>query len=303
MSAETENTARRTDRPKTLILWGLGGAFRRHLSKIRDLEARGLICIAGVTAKSARPCNWPFTSPAEAARAKADYILILSDYYEDEILRDALALGIPRSRILAGHIFDLPRFDFSSYINLKESRLSVVSNDCFGGFLSNRLSFEHLSPFKNLYLLDGDYLKCLGDLKHYCLEADPVFARFQEGNEQDEFERYPVLRIDDIEVYCNHDSDPDKAIETWCRRRKKMNFDNLFVTMRTRKKESEEAFSELSAYPRRICFVPFETDLPCSVQVQGPADPVGWAAASLLAAREGPVFEDVVLPLLGIRAE
>lgn len=277
---EPLHTERKTYR---VVLWGWGWEYLKNLNHILRLREAGQIETVGLTGNVRPPFKKmdgiPLVRREDVPALCPDYIFIMNVTYAEEIRNDALALGFSNDRLLPGKILGIPYFDFRKYAGIKERKISVISNDCWGGHLSASLCLEHRSPFKNLYLLDEDYLKCLKDLRHYCTEAEPVFIRWQEGGETDEFEKYPVLQLDDIYLYCNHDSDPDAAIEKWMRRRVKINWDDLFVEMRTEQIRSEKQFNAMDQFPRRICFVPYETAEPYSLQILKPDEGMYWRDA------------------------
>ena len=272
-----------TGKPFRVVFWGWGWAYLHCLNQILHMMESGQIEAVGVTGNRlppfARMDGIPVIRPEEIPDTAPDYIIITEDLHEKEIYKEALETGIPAEKLLSWKIFGIPYFDFCKYVKLKERKISVISNDCWGGFLSESLLMEHRSPFKNLFLKDWDYLKCLNSLKYYCSEAVPVFERWQKGGERDEYAEYPVLRLDDIELYCNHDQDPDEAIARWMRRRIKVNYEDLFVEMRTELRESEEQFCALEQYPHKICFVPYESKQACSLQVVSADQRLTWAEA------------------------
>jgi len=108
---------------------------------------------------------------------------------------------VPRDKLVTYRVLEIPRFRFDQYIKLKESRVSIVSNNCWGGLIYHTLGMECLSPFKNLYLEDADYLKLLGNLKYY-LNCDLQFQEY--AIEIHSGAKYPVMRLDDVSVHCNH---------------------------------------------------------------------------------------------------
>ena len=66
------------------------------------------------------------------------------------------------------------------------------------------------------------------------------------------------MRLGDVEVHCNHDTEAEKAQVNWNRRCKKINYDNLFVEMYTESKKLAEEFLKIN-YKKKVCFVPFES--------------------------------------------
>ena len=273
MTEMTENgkTAEGAEHPRRVAFWGWGWHYLSVITLITRFMAEGQFEAVAVTGNRLPPCTTldgiPVMSPGELREAGVDYIFIMHDVKEAEIMEEAMAEGFTRDQLLPYKLFHLPYFDFRKYARIKERKISIITNDCWGAFFSNALGLMNRSPFRTLYLLDWDYLKCLRDLPHYVRDTEPVFSRMQKGNENDVFAEYPVIRLDDVEMFCNHDPDPETAIANWNRRRALMNWDDLFVEMRTKLPESEEAFEALEQYPRRICFVPYETTKPHSYRI------------------------------------
>ena len=52
----------------------------------------------------------------------------------------------------------------------------------------------------------------------------------------------------------------DESIKKWEERKQKINLDNLFVVMWSKKPEELEQFDALP-YVKKVCFVPFKSDL------------------------------------------
>lgn len=117
------------------------------------------------------------------------------------------------------------------------------------------LGMECLSPFKNLYLEDADYLKLLKNLKYY-LNCKLEFKEY--AIEIHSKETYPVMCLHDITVHCNHSKTHEDAISNWERRVKKINWDNIFIEMYTESSFFAHEFSKLDHFQKKICFVPFE---------------------------------------------
>lgn len=244
-----------------IILWGQGILYHSHLNVIRFFEQQGAIQVVGLTAAVIpyfkRLDGYPVLAPECLDKTDYDYIIIMNDTHFDEIVKDAMRQGIPREKLLSYRVLDIPDLDFEAYIKLKESRISIVSNNCWGGIIYRSLGMECLSPFKNLFVEDEDYIKLLKDLEHY-LKCPLQFAYYHEDTHSKE--RYPVMALDDIMVHCNHDSEPESAIEKWNRRCRKFNFEHIFVEMYTENRAIAEQFLELKRYREKICFVPYESD-------------------------------------------
>jgi uncharacterized protein (DUF1919 family) len=71
---------------------------------------------------------------------------------------------------------------------------------------------------------------------------------------------YPVCMCDDIELYFNHYASYESAVESWEKRKKRINWNNIFVTMYTENPEIAKEFDQLD-YEKKICFTTFASDL------------------------------------------
>ena len=67
-----------------------------------------------------------------------DYVVITSSLYYQEIRRQAIELGIDGNIIINGAVMNLPLFDFSRYTSLLKNRITILSDDCWGGYIYHR---------------------------------------------------------------------------------------------------------------------------------------------------------------------
>jgi len=251
------------------VLWGLGAAYNMFLNSIKYYEAKKAIEVVAVSDKGLSGISYidgyRFISLEDIQYAKYDYIVILSSKYFNEIRNELIEMNVQSSKILSYKFLELPNIDIDKYIMLKNSNISIVSNNCWGGIVYNTLGMECLSPFKNLFLKDNDYLKLLEGLPHY-LSYEPVLYKYVVDKSRNI--EYPVLLLDDICIHCNHDISAEEAIIKWKRRTKKFNFQNIFVEMYTANKDTAKKFSELDQYPQKVCFVPFAAESPFLMKLE-----------------------------------
>lgn len=248
-----------------VVVWGTGAVYNKHVNLLKYYELKNEIEIIAITSKDlsvkVRSLDG-FTAiePKKLKQLKYDYLLIMNDVFYNEIRETAMKMGVKAEKILHYKILEIPHLVFEQYIKLKESRISIISNNCWGGTVYNTLGLECISPFKNLFLEDDSYLRMLNDLQYY-IQCEPTFG----GKAIDihSGKKYPILKLDDVLVHCNHDDDYESAIQNWNRRLKKINMDNLFIEMYTDKKESAEKFIQLNRFTKKVCFVPFECTQKC----------------------------------------
>lgn len=107
------------------------------------------------------------------------------------------------------------------------------------------------------------FLKMLEDLKTY-INLDIEMEG--EAVDSNTGKIYPIGRLRDVLVHFNHYDSFEEAKLKWDTRKQKINWDNLFVEMFALNVEEAERFDRLP-YRKKICFVPFETDIPSAVNV------------------------------------
>ena len=234
-----------------IIIWGTGKIYNQMRNNISYFEEKNQIKVEYILASNPymkKLDGYIVKSPEDISNLHYDYIIIMSDDYYEEILNEAL--------IISYKVLQIPNINLNRYFYLKEKNISIISNNCWGGVIYSTLGLECLSPFKNLYLTDEDYLKVISNLEYY-LKQEPVFDRLEKDPHS--CKQYPILKLKDIEIHCNHSDSYKDAIRDWNRRKIKLNYNNIFYEMYTEKKESAEKFYDLTLNSNSICFVPWET--------------------------------------------
>lgn len=241
------------------VVWGIGAAYNKHLNLLRYYELKNEIEVVAVTANDLPAAKtidgYKLIHPSELSEVEFGYMMIMNEASFMEIRETALGIGVAAEKILSYKILDIPNLELEQYIKLKESRISIISNNCWGGTIYNTLGMECLSPFKNLFLKDDSYLRMLGNLDHY-LSCNPEFGGWatdiHKGN------TYPILKLDDVLIHCNHDSEFETALRNWNRRLKRLNRENLFIEMYTENEKCAQDFIRVQGFKKKICFVPFK---------------------------------------------
>ncbi len=245
-----------------LLLWGAGKIYNGVKNCIAWYELSGQVEIVGIVANGLSGFlsldNYKIVNRDSVNSHTFDYIIILSDIWERDIINEIEdKYGIERRKLIPYRVLLIPNLKFDDYIQVKESNLSIISNNCWGGVICHTLGIECRSPFKNLFVLDDDYIKLLRDFKSYMKE--PLVYKCDETDPHSH-KRYPVMLLGDLEIHCNHSQNPDEAGECWRRRCQKINYENLYVEMYTESRYTAEKFLKLEQFSRRVCFVPFDVE-------------------------------------------
>ena len=203
--------------------------------------------------------NVPFIPLARLTGGGFDIILVVGarQFGMSQITQAARQLNLPEEKLLGDWIVCIPGFTLEKYRRLQRSRLSIFSSFCFGGFISNMLGLQFRSPFINLAIGEQEYIKLLRAPRIYMEEQ---FYFKKTGFERNLKRDFPIVTLGNVDISMNHDTDFNEAVEKWNRRKTRINWYNLFVTMAT---ESEEILEEFDALPygKKVCFVPFKSDL------------------------------------------
>ena len=174
-----------------------------------------------------------------------------------KVTKDAAQLNLPEEKLLGDWIVCIPGFTLEKYRQLQRSHLSIFAMNCFGGVISNTLGLPFRAPFINLWFRQHEYIRLLRAPRVY-MEEELIFkTNGYEGNLKRE---YPIVILGNIDVMMNHYINFDEAKSHWNKRRQRINWYNLFVTMYTEDEKTLEQFNELP-YGKKVCFVPFKSDL------------------------------------------
>ena len=106
-------------------------------------------------------------------------------------------------------------------IRLKNKTATIISSNCNGEFIYYDMNLRFLSPTINLSFDMNDYVQFLENLEWYLKQPVEYY--------EDERFSYPTGKIGNIEIRFNHYKSFEEAVEKWEIRKKRVNWDNLFV--------------------------------------------------------------------------
>ena len=192
--------------------------------------------------------------------AALDYDIIIvsgQDTKLKPVLDEAPQLGLDIDKIVLDRTVCIPGFSLEKYRKLQRSRLSILSMNCWGGFVYHSFGLPFLSPTINLYTAELDFLRLMYDPKTYFDKE----LRFYSFNFDKEMKHdYPIMLLDSAKLHMIHYDDAESARRKWEDRRLRINWYNLLIMMYTDDPKVLDAFDELP-FGKKVCFVPFETDV------------------------------------------
>lgn len=104
---------------------------------------------------------------------------------------------------------------------LKNTTPTIISSNCNGEFWYYDMKLKFLSPTINLSFDMNDYVKMLENLRWYMEQQILPY-------EDNRFE-FPTGKLADIEIRFNHYNTFDEAVAKWDERKKRIDWDNLFI--------------------------------------------------------------------------
>ncbi len=160
-------------------------------------------------------------------------------------------------------------------INLRKqirfSEVSIISQNCIGGVIYSLIGQEFLSPTINMFIEDDNFIKLINNLEYYMsLPPKPLIDNFIDPINKSI--KYPKICIDDIEICCLHYKNCKDAIDAWERRKKRINFNKIFVIANSwnmhEDKNKVELICRNSKY-KTICFTYNKYDYDNCIQLTG----------------------------------
>lgn len=103
---------------------------------------------------------------------------------------------------------------------LKNQNFSILAPTCIAGVMYHDLGCQFLSPTIDLWMYDKDFYRFVTHLKEY-LSYDLAFVQG--------IDETPTAYLNDILIHFNHYHSEQEAKEKWDSRKKRINYDNLFI--------------------------------------------------------------------------
>lgn len=160
---------------------------------------------------------------------------------------------------------------------LVEKDFSIVSDNCWGGFVYQYFNIQYNSPFIGLYIFSADYIKLLKSLDDYLAKEiifiEPSQSRFKEKLIEDgTYGTYPIGVLGgDIEIHFLHYSNAEEALDKWTRRLSRINKDKLLIKFCDRDYCTSKHIAEfhLLGFKRKVFLSAKEWNYNCCYKLNG----------------------------------
>ena len=105
---------------------------------------------------------------------------------------------------------------------LKNKNITILCNNCLGGVVYHCLGLQFLSPTVNLMVdSTADFIKFCKNINYYLQQ--PIVEL------KDDSKPYPLGMCGDIKLHFNHYHSFEDAVAKWESRKKRINWDNIYL--------------------------------------------------------------------------
>ena len=129
-------------------------------------------------------------------------------------------------------------------IRLKNYNFTLITNNCIGGIICHDLHLKFMSPTVNLYFTNDEFILFCSNLHEY---LDLEVYEYKQHDKS-----FPVGLLSgskgDVYIYFMHYKNFNEAKTKWDERKKRINFDNIFIIMEAQK-ASEESLLLFNTIP------------------------------------------------------
>ena len=131
-----------------------------------------------------------------------------------------------------------------------EKEFVIISNNCWGAEIYKRLNREYNTPFVGLFIVGPDYIRLLENFDHYM----SLPLQFTKGSVWfDPPIKYPIGKLDDIEIHFVHYKSNEEVIDKWTRRLSRMNEvldrDKYYIKICDRDYTTPDMFQKFHSLP------------------------------------------------------
>lgn len=223
------------DLPRKIILWGMGNEYENLLNNILFEIEKGNICVEGIVVRKEDIfCSYRdgfrIITKDEVVEIGAEFIVVVSDEWFDEIKNEALSIGFDPTKVIRGSVMKIPRFDFRKYFSLIDNPVSILSNNCWGGMIYRKLRLQFSTPLINIYWENEEFINFLRKPLFYL--KSPLKMVYPGDMRR---ERPLIARLgtadDNVKIKMVHCTNFEDALKQWNRRMQRFNEDNLFVKL------------------------------------------------------------------------
>lgn len=185
--------------------------------------------------------NVDILAPKDILNMDYDYIILTNQHYK-EMKKQLICMNVNEKSIIEKPS-QLFKYDFNNFAPIN-TKFTIISDDCFGGYTYNLLGVKYYSPFIWTFIENDDYIKLLERFDYY-MEKNLIFV--------DSKYDYPVAKLYDVTIRFMHCENQEEAKMGWYKRIKRINRDSLYIKMTCDDENIIKRFDKL-AFSNKVCF-------------------------------------------------
>lgn len=170
--------------------------------------------------------------------------------YSKIVFKERLSLGLKKAKNtkirLVNHLQTKKQRQIINQAksDLKKKDVTVVSQNCIGGVFCHDMELEFSSPTVNLFFKADDFVKFVLNLEYYM--SLPLCMKWGE--------EYPIGILDNIRIFFMHYHTCKDAVDSWERRKQRMDYSQIIVLCTDMEGFSEKTFEEWNKinYPKLL---------------------------------------------------
>jgi uncharacterized protein (DUF1919 family) len=193
-----------------------------------------------ITKHHSKKNNIDILLPEEIINVDYDYIILTSQHYK-QMKKQLIELNVDE-KIIIEKPSQLYKYDFNNFKSIN-TKFTIISDDCFGGYVYNLLGVEYSSPFLWTYIENDDYITLLENYDNY-IQKELIFINSKYN--------YPTAKLGDATIQFMHCENEHEAKQCWYKRIKRMN-SNLYVKMTCDNEDIIKRFNKLP-FKNKVCF-------------------------------------------------
>ena len=143
---------------------------------------------------------------------------------------------------------------------LKIKNLTIISNNCWAGIVSQYLGIKYYTPTIGLYFFSEEYIKFLERFDYYIKQKleiiDTKDSKYYDEMIKKNHRNAIVGKLDDVEIVFLNMKTGKEAIEKWNKRVKRINKGNIIFKFCEQNECSSEHIKRFENLPfkNKICF-------------------------------------------------
>ena len=134
-------------------------------------------------------------------------------------------------------------------IGLKNRDFSIISNNCWGGYVYDTFGLKYNTPTIGLYIFSDDYIKFISNLRHY-LSLDAKVLSIEDSKYKhilkNNGKKIMLGIVDDIELVFVHYESAEEAVKKWNKRRTRVDYSNLLIKFNDQNLFNDQNFIEFN---------------------------------------------------------